>query len=145
MRCFSMMLLFGVVVIVASRTCNAQDSSLTIRVESHRALVPVRWMHTPIVCESSDRNDAGEDRCSWDGEIFYRSHGSVVDMESPFSPFSLGLIPPGSLRLFEDGKEQKIESVETAVPRDNTVRLHNLGAHREWAELPQGIWSTSDR
>ena len=142
MRCFPMIMLFGVMAFVASRTSNAQDPSLTIRVESRRVLVPVRWGHVPIVCVGSDRNDTNKDRCSWDGEVFYRSHRSVVDKDSPFS---LGLIPPASIRLFEDGKQQRIESIERVVSGDDGVRQDNLGVHREWAELPLGKWSTSDQ
>lgn len=55
-------------------------------------------------------------------------------------------LPPDRFRLYEDGKEQKIESVERILPRnseDINIR-DNLGMHSEWSYVPEAIWSTRD-
>ena len=61
------------------------------------------------------------------------------------TPFSLGFLSADKLKLFEDGKQQQIESVHEETHRDIQVWLDNLGAHREQALEPRGIWSTSDQ
>lgn len=132
----------------ACRTGNAQvlDSSLTIRVESRRVLVPVGW-DVNISCvgtwnsSRSPNLSAGnlrsirDERCLWDNDVI----DGVADIEK-FDPFAMGLFK--KFRLFEDGKEQKIESVDR-IP-NTRVRKDNLGVHFEDAAGAMGFWSTSD-
>jgi hypothetical protein len=72
-------------------------------------------------------------------------------MSAPFidkknaTPFSLGILSAGQFKLFEDDNEQKIDSVSLVATSDIQVWLDNLGAHREAAYGPRGIWSTSDQ
>ena len=125
LQCCSMMLLIFAVS-GAGNANNAQDldSSLTIRVESHRVLVPIGWSGA-ISCVGQ--------RCSWgDDEI-----SANIDT---FDPFALGIFK--NFRLFEDGKEQKIESVDRI--HDTGILNDNLGTHFENAASAKGFWSTSD-
>lgn len=119
-------MLLTIVVFGAGSPNNAQvlDSSLTIRVESHRVLVPIGW--------SLDISCVGA-RCSW-GE------DEIAANIDTFDPIALGLF--GRLRLFEDGKEQTIESIDRV--HDNRIRHDNLGVHFEDVAGTKGFWSTSD-
>lgn len=109
-----------------------QDSTLTIRVESHQVLVPISWLGLL---------DCFRQTCSWDGETVTAPNQKPEDLD----PFDLGFISVTRLRLFEDGKEQKIQKVERISSGDNGVRTDNLGTHSESASVPEGIWSTSDQ
>jgi hypothetical protein len=125
LRWHSMMLL-SLALFGAGSPNNAQvlDSSLIVRVESHRVLVPIGW--------SVDISCVGE-RCSWgDDEI-------TANIDT-FDPFALGLFK--KLRLFEDGKEQTIESIDRI--HDNRIRHDSLGVHFENVAGTKGFWSTPD-
>jgi hypothetical protein len=120
------MMLLTLAVSGAGNVNNAQvlDSSLTIRVESHRVLVPIGWSGA-ISCVGQ--------RCSWGDDEITANIGT-------FDPFALDLFK--KFRLFEDGKEQKIESVDRI--HDTRILNDNLGTHFEDAAGAKGFWSTSD-
>src|SRR5947208_11174776 len=98
LRWYSIILLW-IAVFAACRTGNAQvlDSSLTIRVESRRVLVPVGW-DVNISCvgtwnsSRSPNLSAGnlrsirDERCLWDNDVI----DGVADIEK-FDPFAMGL------------------------------------------------------
>jgi hypothetical protein len=60
------------------------------------------------------------------------------------TPFSIGILSVGKFHLFEDGNEQPIKSLHQIDQQDVEVWLDNLGAHKEQAFGPRGIWSTSE-
>lgn len=46
-------------------------------------------------------------------------------------------------RIFEDGVEQKIQSVKVET-RTNVTSRDNLGWHEDWSHTPKGKWSSAD-
>src|SRR5690348_2319451 len=130
------MMLLGTTLLGSCIAGNAQasDSPLTIRVESRRVLVPVGGVRS-ISCESPGT-------CSWDNdEIRGPLAGSIKKQGTEsFDPFALGLFE--KLRLFEDGKEQTIESIDRV--HDNRIRHDSLGVHFEHVSGTRGFWSTPD-
>jgi hypothetical protein len=124
--------------------CAAQQDPLTIRVGSGRIVVPVAWVG-PVRCEYSDEGHG--DACWWDIEEVPASI-QVVTMallhKIDPTPFSLGILSSGKFHLSEDGNELPIQSLHEVAERDVDLWLDNLGAHKEQAFGPKGIWSTLD-
>ncbi|HWG21309.1 MAG TPA: hypothetical protein VG225_12330 [Terracidiphilus sp.] len=133
--------LCGCFVLCAVGLCAAQQDPLTIRVEARQVLVPVFW-GGGIECKRSKNKDLF--KCSWDGEVNDHVSREAFESGERSMPDDLGFVFPDSLRLFEDGIEQKIETVEK-TPVYGAVASDNLGSHFESAIVPRGIWDTSDQ
>lgn len=68
----------------------------------------------------------------------------VVALTSAFGPI-WGALPAKSFRLFQDGKEQRIDSIQTVTVAPEDVNFRdNLGEHEEWSSVPNGRWSSAD-
>ncbi len=60
-----------------------------------------------------------------------------------FENYQIRNLIPKDFRVFEDGKEQKIQSVTTEWVR--LLLIHdNVGQYNQYSETPRGRWSTSD-
>jgi hypothetical protein len=135
LRWYSMMLL-GAALFGACSAGDAQvfDNPLTIRVESRRVLVPIAG-YVSISCD-----DRGI--CSWDNDVIDGPVAKSIIKQGvdSFNPFALGLFK--KMRLFEDGKEQTIESIDRL--HDDRIRHDSLGVHFEHVAGTKGFWSTPD-
>jgi hypothetical protein len=109
----------------------------SIHVDPHQVLVPVfvydKTRMTdpppfpPHICPLTDAKDSND-------------HFSVPENCDDAEIVGLGV---SDFHLFEDGKEQKIQSV--GVEHLHHIDIHdNLGVHDEDSNTPRGKWSTSD-
>ena len=135
------------VVFCAPLVAQVRDSSLTIRVESNRVLVPVTVNETWSCPPDSDQVIR---TCRSGKETVKLRHPvdlSKVDLFHP-DPHVIASwfdeLPDLSFWLYEDGKEQRIEKVERIRSSDTGDRRDDLGQHTEWNWEPKGIWSSSD-
>lgn len=133
--------LLGCAVFCGVGFCASQTALPDIRVESRQVLVPALW--TGLI-ECAPRRDKNLVKCSWDGEVIDHVARDSLTSSQQVTPDDLGFVSPDALHLFEDGTEQKIEKIER-TPFLSTVINDNLGAHVEWSEVPNAIWSTSDQ
>jgi len=138
-------MLWGCIALCGVYFCPAQQDPLSILVESGRIVVPVAWVG-PVTTDGGASGWGGNcprfsDECWWDGQ-----RGRVVNImdDKPATPFSLGILSPNKFHLFEDGNELPIKSLHEVAKQDVEVWLDNLGAHKEQAFGPRGIWSTLD-
>lgn len=118
-----------------------QDNSDSIRVESNLVLVRA------IVY-----NDY---RFQWNPPAYSECLEELEALSSQLSPsepnlpkncFSIAQVNDltvSDFHLFEDGREQKIESLKIGQRAEVVVR-DSLGAHLEWSLSPRAKWSTSD-
>jgi hypothetical protein len=68
----------------------------------------------------------------------------VASHEEYATPLSAGILSSNQFHLIEDETEQPIKSLHEVAKQDVEVWLDNLGAHKEQAFGPRGIWSTLD-
>ena len=120
--------------------CVAQEDGLTIRIEGRQVLVPFAWDGYVSCAKTRDKDLL---KCSWDGAVNDHVNREAHVSGELWNPDDLGLLSLKDLRIFEDGKEQRIESVGKMF-RIETGVVDNLGSHVEGAWVPTGIWSTSD-
>ncbi len=138
-------ILCGCFALVGACFCAAQQDPLAIRVEPGRVVVPVAWSGQVT---TGGLGGWGPQQCTrysgwcWWDDVSGRV--SILD-ENAITPFSLGILSSDKFKLFEDGKQQQIDSVHEVINRDIQVWLDNLGAHREASFGTRGIWSTSDQ
>ena len=133
-------ILCGCLVVSAFWPCAAQEDGLTIRVESGLVLVPVGWGGYLSCAKTRDKDLL---KCSWDGAVNDHIPRDALPRIGSDGPAELGLLSLRDLHLFEDGKEQKIETIETVAGFEK-VSTDNLGTHVEMSRVPTGIWSNSD-
>lgn len=124
---------------VPATTTQAQEDPFSIRVESNLVLV-----HTEVYNRHSTNTPAFRQCRAENGSIFDR-----LSFSEPFTPkdcyydiviHGLGL---SDFHVFEDGAEQKIQSVEYELEAMIDSR-DNRGFHGEWSHTPRGKWSTID-
>jgi hypothetical protein len=113
---------------------------VTIHVESGLVLVQVRWGDY-IECKKTRNKDLL--KCSWDGAVNDHVPRDALLKNELQGPVHLGMLSLKEFRIFEDGKEQHIGSVERVFPW-SVVFVDNLGSHVEGSQVSTGIWSTSD-
>lgn len=133
---------WGCMLLSGACLCGAQQDPLAIRVESGRIVVPVGWLGQ-VGCDIYPENV-----CWWDGESTSVSLDIALQTalhKIQASPAGLGLLSPDKFHLFEDGNGQPIKSLHAVAQEDVEMWLDNLGAHKEQAIGPRGIWSTSDQ
>lgn len=120
----------------------AQTDSFSIRVDSnlvliHTEVVDKRFRHkgASVYYDQCERNNIGK--------------FSKLSPSEPYLPADCGDWMIHNLRatdfhVFEDGIEQKVESLKAEPRVEMTARDNSLGLHNTWATSPRGIWSTAD-
>lgn len=133
------LLLCGLV-LMAAQSCFAQQDDITISVDSRLVIVPVFWASWIYCSRTRDKELL---KCSWDGAVNERVSNASYQNREFTGPDELGLLSLKDLRIFEDGREQKIIKVEK-MGRFNDRFEDNFGSHVEATFAPSAIWSTSD-
>jgi len=136
--------LLGAVLSASLPAAAQSDDPFSIRVESNLVLV-----HTEVYKDqwtmTKSNNAQSLKQCRYaDQKTFYNKPYS-----EPFTPqdcyYNLVIHDLGAndFHLFEDGVEQKIESVIYEQEALISIR-DNLRFHGEWSHTPRGKWSTTD-
>jgi hypothetical protein len=122
-----------------SLPASAQTDPFSIRVESNLVLI-----HTEVYNTHSTNTPAFRQCRTDNGNIF-----DGLPFSKPFTPkdcyydIVIHGLEASDFHVFEDGVEQKIESVEYELEAVMDSR-DNLGFHGEWSHTPRGKWRTID-
>lgn len=116
------------------------EDPFSIRVESDLVLI-----HTEVL----DEYRTGPSRAYNDCRKANMNTLYSLPFSEPFTPKDCGYafwihgLGVGDFHVFEDGVEQKIESVRLE-PEANITARDNHAIHREWSRTPRGKWSGLD-
>ena len=118
-----------------------QDNSDSIWVESNLVLVRASVYNGYMFL----RDPPGSDECRDQQEAYFNklSPSEAYLPKSCPGFFEVNDLTVHDFHLFEDGREQKIESLRIE-PRSGIVVRDNLGVHAEWSHNPRAKWSESD-
>jgi hypothetical protein len=123
-------------------TAGAQtDDPFSIRVESNLVLI-----HTEVYDQKEmyTANQAYKECRIADAQRFDRQAFSVPFTASDcYHDMVIHGLGAKDFHVFEDGVEQKIDSVRYELEPLSSIR-DNLGFHGEWSRTPQAKWSTID-
>lgn len=118
------------------------EDPFSIRVESNLVLI-----HTEVL----DEYRTGPSRAYFDCKKANMNTLYSLPFSEPFIPkdcgyaFYIHSLGVGDFHVFEDGVEQKIESVRFEPDADITAHDNHAHAlHREWSRTPRGKWSSLD-
>lgn len=120
--------------------CAQTEDLFSIRVESD--LVQV---HVEVASKAAMRGPLPD---FWRCIDTLQQEFRAIPPSSPYLPrdcsdWMIYDLKAADLHLFEDGIEQKVQSV-TVDLRSITTARDNRGQHLEWSHTPQGKWSTTD-
>lgn len=132
--------LFGFLLLSGSKSFAQNDEPYWIRANSNLVLV-----HAEVLDENryySGYDSSKRRACLWNEDLRFKH----LPVGQPFIPkncddTSVYGLTASDFHVFEDGVEQKIESVKPERVKELTVR-DNSGGHDEWSHTPRGVWST---
>jgi hypothetical protein len=118
-----------------------QPDRLAIRVESNQVVVPVRVYYKDRLTRAPGRKEPDCDMENW--KKFAALQPTEIYLPPDCDELEIPNLTLGDFHVFEDGVEQKINSVTVEGGAATTVR-DNFGRHDEHSYTPRGKWSTTE-
>jgi hypothetical protein len=130
----------GALATVVPAAFGQTEDSYSIRVETNLVLVPTLVFQKARVRYLTE----AEVNCSeTNAKTFARLQPSEPYLPTDCDGAAVHGLTMNNFQVFEDGAEQKVETVTLETIANATVR-DDHGKHREWSLTPRGKWSSSE-